>query len=110
MATMRPTDAWRPTPDSDEFKFDAAAVAAEEAVERKEAQRVKPWLSEFDVPERQELAPGGRPAGVESPLEEGVVEEHQDTNIDCFVGTRYITEHGSSARCHVDHQPRNQTK
>jgi hypothetical protein len=39
-------------PDSDEFKLDAAAVAAEEAVgrlavERKEARRVKPWLSEL---------------------------------------------------------------
>jgi hypothetical protein len=28
----------------------------EEAVERKEARRVKPWLSELDVPEWQELA------------------------------------------------------
>jgi hypothetical protein len=42
--------------DSDEFKMDAAAVAAEEAVERKEARRVKPWLGELDVPEWQELA------------------------------------------------------
>ena len=31
-------------------------VAEEEAVERKEARRVKPWLSELDVPEWQELA------------------------------------------------------
>jgi hypothetical protein len=32
-------------------------VVAEEAVERKEARRVKPWLgSELDVPEWQELA------------------------------------------------------
>jgi hypothetical protein len=29
---------------------------AEEAVERKEARRVKPWLSELHVPEWQELA------------------------------------------------------
>ena len=37
--------------------MDAAAVVAEEAVERKEARRVKPWLSELDVPEEwQELA------------------------------------------------------
>jgi hypothetical protein len=35
---------------------DAAAVVAEEAVERKEARRVKPWLSELDVLEWQELA------------------------------------------------------
>jgi hypothetical protein len=31
-------------------------VVAEEAVERKEARRAKPWLSELDVPEWQELA------------------------------------------------------
>jgi hypothetical protein len=37
-------------------------VVAEEAVERKEARRVKPWLSELDVPEWQE--PAGGPAGV----------------------------------------------
>jgi hypothetical protein len=36
--------------------LDAAAVVAEEAVERKEARRVKPWLSKLDVPEWQELA------------------------------------------------------
>jgi hypothetical protein len=36
--------------------LDAAAVVAEEAVERKEARRVRPWLSELDVPEWQELA------------------------------------------------------
>jgi hypothetical protein len=40
--------------------LDAAAVVAEEAVERKEGRRVKPWLSELDVtqdvPEWQELA------------------------------------------------------
>jgi hypothetical protein len=36
--------------------LDAAAVVAEEAVERKEARRVKPWLSELDVPEWRELA------------------------------------------------------
>ena len=41
---------------TDEFTLDAAAVVAEEAVERKEARRVKPWLSELDVPEWQELA------------------------------------------------------
>jgi hypothetical protein len=32
-----------------------AVVVAEEALERKEARRVKPWLSELDVPEWQEL-------------------------------------------------------
>jgi hypothetical protein len=35
--------------------LDAAAVVAEGAEERKEARRVKPWLSELDVPEWQEL-------------------------------------------------------
>jgi hypothetical protein len=34
----------------------AAAVAAEEAVERKEARCAKPWLSELDAPKWQELA------------------------------------------------------
>jgi hypothetical protein len=42
--------------EADEFTLDAAAVVAEEAVERKEALRVKPWLSELDVPGWQELA------------------------------------------------------
>jgi hypothetical protein len=42
--------------ETDEFTLDAAAVVAEEAVERKEARRVKPWLSGLDVPEWQELA------------------------------------------------------
>jgi hypothetical protein len=37
--------------ETDERALDAAAVVAEEAVERKEARRVKPWLSELDVPE-----------------------------------------------------------
>jgi hypothetical protein len=37
--------------ETDELTLDAAAVVAEEAVERKEARRVKPWLSELDVPE-----------------------------------------------------------
>jgi hypothetical protein len=36
--------------------LDAAAVVAEEAAERKEARRVKPWLSELDVDVPQELA------------------------------------------------------
>jgi hypothetical protein len=31
--------------ETDEFNLDAAAVIAEEAVERKEAQRARPWLS-----------------------------------------------------------------
>jgi hypothetical protein len=31
-------------------------ITHKEAVERKEAWRVKPWLSELDVPEWQELA------------------------------------------------------
>jgi hypothetical protein len=39
------------TPEAREDK-----VVAEEAVERKEARRVKPWLIELDVPEWQELA------------------------------------------------------
>jgi hypothetical protein len=39
--------------ETDEVKLDAAAVIAEEAVERKKARRVKPWLSELDVPEWQ---------------------------------------------------------
>jgi hypothetical protein len=30
--------------ETDEFKVDAAAVVAEEAVERREARRVKSWL------------------------------------------------------------------
>jgi hypothetical protein len=42
--------------ETDEFKLYAAAVIVEEAVERKEALRVKLWLSELDVPEWQELA------------------------------------------------------
>jgi hypothetical protein len=37
--------------ETDEFTLDAAAVVAEEALERKEGRRVKPWLSELDVPE-----------------------------------------------------------
>jgi hypothetical protein len=72
--------------ETDEFALDAAAVVAEEAVERKEARRVKPWLSELavlDVPEWQELA-GDRLAGVEEDVE---VEEHQNTNIACVAGT-----------------------
>jgi hypothetical protein len=40
----------------DDIKLDAVAVAAEEAAERKDAWRVKPWLSELDVLEWQELA------------------------------------------------------
>jgi hypothetical protein len=36
-------------PDSDELELDAAAVAAEEAVERKETRHVRPWLSGLDV-------------------------------------------------------------
>jgi hypothetical protein len=50
-------------------------------LERKEARRVKLWLSELDVPEWQELA-GDRLSGVEED-----VEEHQDMNIACVVGT-----------------------
>jgi hypothetical protein len=44
--------------------------------------RVKPLLSELQVPEWQELANEG-PAEVEKD-----VEEHQDTEIACFAGTR----------------------
>jgi hypothetical protein len=67
--------------ETDEFTLDAAAVVAEEAVERKEARRVKPWLSELDGCAGVAGA-GGGPAGVE----EGV-EEHQNTNIACVAGT-----------------------
>jgi hypothetical protein len=56
-------------------------VAEEAAVERKEARRVKPLLSELQVPEWQELAKS--PTGVEK-----YVEEHQDTEIVCVAGTR----------------------
>jgi hypothetical protein len=42
--------------ETDEFTLDAAVVVAEVALERKEARRVKPWLSELGVPEWQELA------------------------------------------------------
>jgi hypothetical protein len=48
---------WRWPREADEFALGAAVVVAEEAVERrKEVRRVKPWLSELDVPEWQELA------------------------------------------------------
>jgi hypothetical protein len=47
----------------------AAAVAAEEAVERKEARRVRPWLSELDVPEWQGLVGRDR-LGMEGDVEE----------------------------------------
>jgi hypothetical protein len=67
--------------ETDEFTLDAAAVVAEEAVERKEARRVKPWLSELDVCTGVAGA-GGGPAGAEED-----VEEHQDTNIACVAGT-----------------------
>jgi hypothetical protein len=64
-------------------------VAAEEAVERKEARRVRP--AELDVP----VAGSCRgPAGVE-----GVVEGHQEHgNSACC---RHRAEDGSSARCRV---------
>jgi hypothetical protein len=58
-------------------------VAEEAAVERKEVRRVKPLLSELQVPEWQELANGEGPAKVEKD-----VEEHQDTEIVCFAGAR----------------------
>jgi hypothetical protein len=67
----------------------------------KEARRVKPWLVTGCT---GVAGAGGGPAGVEED-----VEEHQDTNIACVAGTRYRTEDGSSARCHVD-QPRTQIK
>jgi hypothetical protein len=51
-------------------------------VERKEIRRVRPLLSELQVPEWQELASKG-PAEVEKG-----VEEHQDTEIVCVAGTR----------------------
>jgi hypothetical protein len=93
--------------DHDEFTLDAAAVVAEEAVERKEARRVKPWLSELDVPERVAGA-GGGPAGVEE-----YVEEHQDTNTACvagrYPGTGQKMDRAQDATFHVD-QPRNQTR
>jgi hypothetical protein len=81
--------------------LDAAAVVAEEALERKEARRVKPWLSELDVPEWQELA------GDRLGWRKIDVEEHQDTDIACVAGTGQKMD--TSARCHVD-QPRNETK
>ena len=42
--------------DGGEFALDLAEVAEEAAVERKEVRRVKPLLSELQVPEWQELA------------------------------------------------------
>jgi hypothetical protein len=42
--------------DDGEFTLDSAEVAEEAAVERKEVRRVKPLLSELQVPEWQELA------------------------------------------------------
>jgi hypothetical protein len=42
--------------DDVEFKLDTASVVAEAAVERKEVRRVRPPLSELQVPEWQELA------------------------------------------------------
>ena len=42
--------------DDGEFTLDTAEVAEEAAVERKEVRRVKPLLSELQVPEWQELA------------------------------------------------------
>jgi hypothetical protein len=82
------------------------ARSGTQLVERKEARRVKPWLSELDVPGGVAGA-GEGPAGVEED-----VEEHHDTRIACVVGTqdrRWIGERKSHARCHVD-QPRNRIK
>jgi hypothetical protein len=45
--------------DDGEFVLDSAEVAEEAAVERKEVRRVKPLLSELQVPEWQELAKDG---------------------------------------------------
>ena len=42
--------------DGGEFALDSAEVAEEAAVERKEVRRVRPLLSELQVPEWQELA------------------------------------------------------
>jgi hypothetical protein len=42
-----------------EFKLDMAAVVAEAAAECKEARRVRPLLSELQVPEWQEGAGSG---------------------------------------------------
>jgi hypothetical protein len=42
--------------DDGEFKLDTVSVVAEAAVERKEVRRVRPLLSELQVPEWQELA------------------------------------------------------
>ena len=52
-------------------------------MERKEVRRVRPLLSELQVPEWQELAKDEGPAEVEK-----YVEEHQDTEIVCVAGTR----------------------
>jgi hypothetical protein len=46
--------------DDGEFTLDSAEVAEEAAVERKEVRRVKPLLSELQVPEWQELAKADR--------------------------------------------------
>jgi hypothetical protein len=52
--------------ETDEFKLDTAAEAAA-AVAAEDARRVKPWLTELDVPEWQEL-------------------EHQYTETSCVAG------------------------
>jgi hypothetical protein len=46
--------------DGGESALDSAKVAEEAAVERKEVRRVRPLLSELQVPEWQELAKGRR--------------------------------------------------
>ena len=65
------------------YLLDSAEVAEEAAVERKEVRRVKPLLSELQVPECGVAGAGEGPAEVEKD-----VEEHQDTEIVCFAGTR----------------------
>jgi hypothetical protein len=60
-----------------EFKLDAAAVVAEEAVERKEVRHAKPWLSECRV--SSELG-AGRAGARSGRGGRGGAEEHQGTN------------------------------
>jgi hypothetical protein len=56
--------------DDGEFKLDTASVAAEAAVERKEVRRVRPLLSELQVPESGVAGAGSGPAEVEKGVEE----------------------------------------
>jgi hypothetical protein len=95
--------------ETDEFKLDAAGVAAEEAVERKEARRVRPWLSEW-----QELAAGqlGWGGGVGGNQDTDIVwgwcwrESRHGHSLCCDFEGECKAGAGPTARCHVG-QPRN---